>query len=171
MNDLVGQLANLVVLRSRMDGADTFRRLLRNVRETCMMAFMHQDFPFPLLLERVAHFRDPSRTPLFQVREEVLIGCLEVLNRLLQRRSSRCFSLSTSRTVCYVVLRAVYYNNAFFLTFSLSDLLSFQVLFSLNQSYQDTTAESSSIAAETGQTLKIGKDLHTMTTFLLYYDD
>ena len=37
------------------------------MRRTVVNAFAHQDLPFPLLVERLVTYRDPSRTPIFQV--------------------------------------------------------------------------------------------------------
>ena len=67
LNNVVGQFANPVVLRTRVGGSTSFLRLLQRVRSSVVKAFGAQDFPFPLLVERLANTRDPSRTPLFQV--------------------------------------------------------------------------------------------------------
>ena len=75
--NLVGRVANLVVLRSAMDGDKPFRDFLREVKRTVIDGFMHQEFPFALLLERVARFRDPAHTPLFQVRQNALAQPLD----------------------------------------------------------------------------------------------
>ncbi len=41
--------------------------MLARIQRTAVAAFAHQDFPFPLLAERLQPRRDPSRSPLFQV--------------------------------------------------------------------------------------------------------
>ena len=64
---LVGYFVNPVVLRADLSGDPSFRRFLDQVRQTVQDAFAHQDYPFPLLVERLQPNRDPSRSPIFQV--------------------------------------------------------------------------------------------------------
>jgi amino acid adenylation domain-containing protein len=64
---LVGYFVNPVVLRADLSGDPPFRRFLEQVRQTVQEAFAHQDYPFPLLVERLQPNRDPSRSPIFQV--------------------------------------------------------------------------------------------------------
>jgi amino acid adenylation domain-containing protein len=64
---LMGYFVNTVALRTRLASDSTFERLLEQVRETVLGALEHQDYPFPLLVERLQPVRDPSRSPLFQV--------------------------------------------------------------------------------------------------------
>ncbi|HEX6290736.1 MAG TPA: amino acid adenylation domain-containing protein, partial [Herpetosiphonaceae bacterium] len=65
--NLIGFFVNTLVLRIR--GTDTlvFSSLLRQVRDTCLTAYAHQDVPFELVVEALHPERDPYRTPLFQV--------------------------------------------------------------------------------------------------------
>jgi amino acid adenylation domain-containing protein len=64
---IVGYFANPVVLRAELSGNPTFRELLCRVRSCVSGAVQHQDYPFPLLVERLQPLRDPSRSPLYQV--------------------------------------------------------------------------------------------------------
>jgi non-ribosomal peptide synthetase component F len=64
---VVGHFVNSVVIRADLSADPTFRGLLRQVRRTALGAFAHQDYPFPLLVERLHTSWDPSRSPLFQV--------------------------------------------------------------------------------------------------------
>ncbi len=64
---VVGYFVNPVVLRGRPDPRVSCGALLADAWETVLGAFRHQDFPFPLLAERLQPERDPSRPPLFQV--------------------------------------------------------------------------------------------------------
>lgn len=63
---LVGYLVNPLVLRGNLLGEQSFVSFLARVRQTVLEAFAHQDYPFPLLVERLQPVRDRSRTPLFQ---------------------------------------------------------------------------------------------------------
>ena len=67
LSPLVGYFVNPVVLRANLAGDPTFETFLEQARRTTAEAFEHQDYPFPLLVERLQPVRDPSRTPLFQV--------------------------------------------------------------------------------------------------------
>jgi|GEM_PF-118941 len=64
---LVGYFLNPVVFRGRPQPELTFRQFLGQVRQTVLDGLTHQDFPFPLLVERLQPPRDPSRSPVFQV--------------------------------------------------------------------------------------------------------
>ncbi|HEX4496856.1 MAG TPA: non-ribosomal peptide synthase/polyketide synthase, partial [Thermoanaerobaculia bacterium] len=67
MAPLVGYFVNLVALRASVAGEDSFATRLDHTRETALEAFAHEDYPFPLLAERLQPERDPGRSPLFQV--------------------------------------------------------------------------------------------------------
>ncbi|HVR97798.1 MAG TPA: amino acid adenylation domain-containing protein [Thermoanaerobaculia bacterium] len=64
---LIGLFVNMLALRTRLAGEQTFRELLRPVQETVVGAYDHQDVPFEALLEELQPARAPSHSPLFQV--------------------------------------------------------------------------------------------------------
>src|SRR5262249_25627930 len=64
---IVGYFVNPVVMRADFRGNPAFNEFLNQVRRVVLGALAHQDFPFPLLVERLHPRRDPSRTPIFQV--------------------------------------------------------------------------------------------------------
>ena len=66
LTDVVGYFVNPLVLRAELAGNPTFEELLEQVRRRVLAAFEHQDFPFPVLVERLRPTRDPSYSPLFQ---------------------------------------------------------------------------------------------------------
>jgi len=63
---VVGYMVNVVVLRGDFAGEPSFAAHLERVRRDMVGALEHQDFPFPLLAERLQPTRDASRSPLFQ---------------------------------------------------------------------------------------------------------
>jgi len=82
--DVVGYFVNPVALRADLTGNPSFRAYLARARRTVLSAMEHQDYPFPLLTERLQPARDPSRSPLFQVT-----FAWDKLQRLDERRAGR----------------------------------------------------------------------------------
>ncbi len=63
---LVGYLVNPVAIPGDLSGDPTFGELLGRTRAAALASFAHQEYPFPLLAERLQADRDPSRSPVFQ---------------------------------------------------------------------------------------------------------
>jgi amino acid adenylation domain-containing protein len=66
LDGVVGHFVNMIVLRGRPAGDLPFRAYLRQVRDDVLGALEHQDYPFPVLVDRLQLARDPSRPPVFQ---------------------------------------------------------------------------------------------------------
>ena len=67
LENVVGYFVNPVVIRGRFDGRPSFESFLDRLRQAVLGAFAHQEYPFPLLAERLRPEHDPSRSPIFQV--------------------------------------------------------------------------------------------------------
>src|SRR6185503_5410584 len=64
---LIGCFVNILVLRARIDGRQSFAELLEQVRTTAVVAYAHQDLPFETLVDALNPQRNLNHTPLFQV--------------------------------------------------------------------------------------------------------
>lgn len=67
LSELVGYLVNPIVLHSSFEGEFSFRELLGILQHKVLSALAHQEYPFPLLAERLQAKRDSSRSPVFDV--------------------------------------------------------------------------------------------------------
>ncbi len=67
LEGLIGFFVNTLALRDEVNGEQSFKELLRQVRTTTMEAYAHQEVPFEKVVEVVVRERDKSRSPLFQV--------------------------------------------------------------------------------------------------------
>jgi len=67
LDALVGMFVNTLPLRTTVEGRETFRDLLREVRERDLAAFSHADVPFEQLVDALRPARSQSWHPVFQV--------------------------------------------------------------------------------------------------------
>lgn len=67
LEQMMGFLVNMLVMRVQINALHSFAELLRAVRDTALEAFQHQDLPFERLVEELAAQRSLSTTPIFQV--------------------------------------------------------------------------------------------------------
>jgi amino acid adenylation domain-containing protein len=64
---LIGCFVNTLIIRTRLDPAMSFRQLVRQVKETSLEAYDHQEIPFEKLVRILNPERSLSHTPIFQV--------------------------------------------------------------------------------------------------------
>lgn len=64
---LIGCFVNTLVLRTKLTEGMTFHELLRQIRETTLDAYAHQDLPFEKVVEEIQPERNLSYAPLVQV--------------------------------------------------------------------------------------------------------
>ncbi|WP_243735363.1 condensation domain-containing protein, partial [Paenibacillus turpanensis] len=62
---LIGMFVNTLAIRSYPAASKTFLDYLKEIKETTLGAFEHQNYPFEELVEKVNVARDLSRNPLF----------------------------------------------------------------------------------------------------------
>ena len=63
---LIGFFLNTLALRIDASPAQSFAKLLQQVKRTALAAYEHQDLPFERLVEELQPERDMSHTPVFQ---------------------------------------------------------------------------------------------------------
>jgi amino acid adenylation domain-containing protein len=73
-NNLVGHCVNLLPLRSKVDGTDTFNIYLKKRKSEILDAYDHQHFTFGSLINNLKIPRDPSRIPLLPVAFNIDLG-------------------------------------------------------------------------------------------------
>lgn len=95
--DVVGYFVNTVVVRGDFAGGPRFRAALRRLHSRAEEALEHQDYPFPLLVERLRPPRDPGCPPLFQVLYALYEGGEERVSRLLMGQAGDVLDLGGLR--------------------------------------------------------------------------
>src|SRR5262249_38277039 len=63
----VGSFSNVIALRACLDDDPVFTDVLRRQHERLAQGLVHQDYPFPLLVEKLRPARVPGLMPLTQV--------------------------------------------------------------------------------------------------------
>ncbi|QJB31621.1 amino acid adenylation domain-containing protein [Chitinophaga oryzae] len=65
--DQVGCYMNMIPVRARFTGDDSFNAILEQVRTVALDGYTHQSYPFDKLVEELQLPRDRSRSPLFDI--------------------------------------------------------------------------------------------------------
>ncbi|CAK6686936.1 Tyrocidine synthase 3 [Synechococcus sp. CBW1107] len=72
LENLIGFFINTLPIRTRFQANQTFRDLLRQVKEASIAAYDHQELPFEQMVEALNVERDTSRNPLVQVMLQLI---------------------------------------------------------------------------------------------------
>jgi len=97
LEGLIGCFANTLVLRSRLAEGESYRELVKRVREVCLGAYAHQEVPFERLVEELQPERKLSHTPLCQVvfsleyglRKELTVGDTKWSPVIIETKTSK----------------------------------------------------------------------------------
>jgi len=63
---LIGYFINPVSVRGSISGSDSFKAILKQIKKKILNAVSNQDYPFPLIVEKLLNKRDPGRSAVFQ---------------------------------------------------------------------------------------------------------
>jgi len=91
---LVGFFVNMLVLRESVRSSETFRELLRRIRDTSLDAYEHQEMPFDRLVAQLPIERIRNRSPLFQVTLTLRPDAQKAPR--FERLTSTCIPVSTN---------------------------------------------------------------------------
>jgi non-ribosomal peptide synthetase component F len=97
LEGMIGCFANTLVLRNQMMEEESYRELVKRVREVCLGAYAHQEVPFERLVEELQPERNLSLTPLCQVvfsleyglRKELAVGETKWSPVLIETKTSK----------------------------------------------------------------------------------
>jgi amino acid adenylation domain-containing protein len=67
LSGIIGYFVNMLVMRADCSNDPTFVDFLDQVRDRALAVLAHEDYPFPLLVERLQPLRTGDRSPLVQV--------------------------------------------------------------------------------------------------------
>ncbi|NET84984.1 MAG: amino acid adenylation domain-containing protein, partial [Moorea sp. SIO1F2] len=103
IESLIGFFVNTLVLRTGFEDNLSFEQLLKQVRETTLNAYQHQDVPFEQVVEALQPQRSLSHSPLFQAMfalQNAPMGTLDLpgvsLSELNQQSTTSKFDLTLS---------------------------------------------------------------------------
>ena len=105
LSDQIGFYINTLALRNQINGEESFRALLKRVKQTTLDAYEHQSYPFDALIENLDLKKDISRSPLFdiwvvlqnldsQADESLNLGSLKVSTYEDREQATSQFDLS-----------------------------------------------------------------------------
>ncbi|NOQ25908.1 MAG: amino acid adenylation domain-containing protein [Bacteroidales bacterium] len=74
LRNQIGFYVNMIALRSRFNGSDEYETFLKNIKNTNVDAYEHEEYPFDKLVEELVLDRDLSRSPIFDVMVSMFSG-------------------------------------------------------------------------------------------------
>jgi hypothetical protein len=74
LGNVIGYFINMVPMRAHITPDEAFTALLARTRQSVLGALEHQEYPFPLLVDRLRIRRDPRWNPIFQAMLNVNIS-------------------------------------------------------------------------------------------------
>jgi amino acid adenylation domain-containing protein len=66
LEQMIGFFVNMIPIRTNFSSRPTFRELIKQVRDSSLAAYTHQELPFDKLVEELQPRRSPGRNPIFQ---------------------------------------------------------------------------------------------------------
>ncbi|XLS27832.1 amino acid adenylation domain-containing protein [Flavobacteriaceae bacterium M23B6Z8] len=66
IEDVIGFFVNTLVIRDHVSPTDSFKELLKQIKQTCLQAYQNQDVPLEKIIDHLSIVRDQSQNSLFQ---------------------------------------------------------------------------------------------------------
>ena len=118
LEEIIGAFLNAIALRNQIKGDLSFIEFLKEVKQSTLLSFDHQSFPYEELIEELKVARDASRNPLFDVM--FMVQNFEVDDLILPGLSIKSNHTQHQISKLDLALTAEERNNQIYLNFEYS---------------------------------------------------
>src|ERR1051326_3596121 len=98
LEGIIGFFVNILPLRTKLSGSDSFKELLRRIREMTLAAYSHQDVPFEKIVEELHPERAAGQHPFARVLFMLQNSSFEKMRWRSGGSATQSFGSRTART-------------------------------------------------------------------------